>query len=192
MSYFVLNNIDTIIFKLISKKIKIKDFEKWVYSEKKLEKLITPNDFLELISLRYTTPSALYDAEKILKKYINIGKYYEWELRKTLQQIIDRPSNVHEYIAQCYDLYCDGYYFLENLGLGYGLGIEVPPASYSAQSWNKLTPKDQIILIESYYPQVKKEAKKVIYWLDSKEILLTGHNGEYQGIEYNDNRKNIF
>ncbi len=175
-------------YKLISREVEISDFEKWIYSEKKLEKLLTYDDYLELISLSYTTPSTLYEAEKILKKYIKIEKYHEWYLRKILQKIIERPSNVYKYISQTYDMYCDGYYFLENLGIGYGLSIEVPSSSYSVQTWEELEPIEQKVLVSSYYPSVQKEAEKVIYWLDSKKIVLTGHSGEYQGIVYTDNR----
>ena len=184
-----MNNFEEKTYKLISRKVEISDFEKWVYSEKELEKLLTYDDYLALISLSYTTPSTLYEAEKILKKYIKIEKYHEWYLRKILQKIIERPNNVYKYISQTYDMYCDGYYFLENLGIGYGLSIEVPPSCYSAQSWENLEPIEQKILVGTYYPSVQKEAEKVIYWLDSKKIVLTGHSGDYQGIEYKDNRK---
>ena len=176
------------IYKLISREVQIKDFEKWVYSEKSLDKFLTNDDYLELISLNYTTPSTLYEAEKILKKYINIEKYHEWYLRNLLKMIIERPNNVYKYIAETYDMYCSGYYFLENLGLSYGLNIEAPHGSSNAQSWNELQLEEQKKLIDSFYPEIKIEAQKVIDWLDSKKIVLTGHSGEYQGIEYEDNR----
>ncbi len=153
-----LNTFEEKTYKLISREVEISDFEKWIYSEKKLEKLLTYDDYLELISLTYTTPSTLYEAEKILKKYIKIEKYHEWYLRKILQKIIEHPSNVYKYISQTYDMYCDGYYFLENIGIGYGLSIEVPPSSYSAQTWEELEPIEQKVLVNSYYPNIQKEA----------------------------------
>jgi len=183
-----LNNFEEKTYKLISREVEISNFEKWVYTEKELENLLTYDDYLELISLSYTTPSTLYEAEKILKKYIKIEKYHEWYLRRNLQKIIERQDNVHKYISQTYDMYCNGYYFLENLGLGYGLSIEVPPSYYNAQSWEDLKYLEQERLINSFYPAIRQEAKRVIYWLDSKKIVLTGHSGEYQGIEYEDNR----
>ncbi len=176
------------IYKLLSKEIEQSEFEQWVYSEKKLSETLTPDDYLELISLNYKTPSSLYDAGKILRKYVQIENCYEWYLKNVLQKIVNRTPDVHKYIEQCYDLYCDGYYFLENLGLGYGLAVTVPREKYQAETWQELKAQDQQELIDEFYPGVAEEAKKVISWLDSGKIILTGHSGEYQGIEFQDNR----
>jgi len=183
-----LNNFELIIYKLIAREIEICNFEQWVYSEKELENLLNTEEYLDLISLSYKQPSSLYEAEKILKRYIDIGKYYEWHLRKVLQKIIDHPNDVHKYIVQCYDMYCHGYGFLDNLGLGYGLSINVPPNVYNVSTWDKLESPEQKKLIESFYPDVRNEAEKVVLWLDTNKIVLTGHDGSSQGIEYTDLR----
>lgn len=176
------------IYKLLLKEIDQNEFEQWVYAEKNLSEILTSDDYLEIISLNYKTPSSLYDAGKILQKYIQIEKCYEWQLRNVLHKIIDRTSDVHIYIEQCYDLYCDGYGFLDNLGLGCGLAVTVPSEKYKGESWQELTVKDQQQLIDEFYPDVAEEAKKVILWLDSGKVILIGHSGENQGIEYQDNR----
>jgi hypothetical protein len=85
-------------------------------------------------------------------------------------------------------LYCDGYNFLDNLGLGYGLSITVPPSEYKAEEWDQLSVSDQKKLLDSMYPAVAQEAAKVINWLDTEKIKITGHDGSYQGIQYDDNR----
>lgn len=184
-----MNNFELTIYKLIAKEIEISEFEQWVYSEKNLEELLNSEEYLSLISLSYKLPSSLYEAEKILKRYIDIGKYYDWYLRKVLQKIIEHPDNVHKYIEQCYDMYCDGYDFLDNLGLGYGLAITVPPSNYNTGTWDKLETHEQKNLIESFYPDIINETKKVIHWLDTKKIIITGHDGSYQGILYSDSRE---
>jgi len=184
-----LNNFELTIYKLITREVEINEFEQWVYSEKNLEELLNSEEYLSLISLSYKQPSSLYEAENILKRYIDIGKYYDWYLRRVLQKIIEYPDDVHKYIEQCYDMYCDGYDFLDNLGLGYGLAITVPPSNYNAGTWDKLETHEQKELIESFYPDVVNEAKKVIRWLDTKKIILTGHDGSYQGILYSDSRE---
>lgn len=183
-----MKNFELKIYQLIERKTDIKDFEQWVYAEKGLEDRLSSEDYLELISLDYRSPATLYEAEKILKRYIDHGKYYEWRLRRVLQKIIERPRDVHIYIEQCYDMYCDGYNFLDNLGLGYGLAIAVPPNDYTADSWDKLQPNEQKIIIGSFYPEVSREAKKVLHWIDAKKIILTGYAGSHQGILYQDNR----
>jgi len=178
----LLNNFELIVYKLISRESGIEEFEQWVYSEKGLEKLLTSDEYLALISLSYKQPSSLYEAEKILKRYVDIGKYHEWSLRRVLEKVIDRPKNAARYIEQCYDLYCDGYSFLDNLGLGYGLSVVVPPT-------DRIEENEQSKLINGFYPAVAEEALKVIGWLDSGKIVITGHEGSYQGIQYTDSRE---
>ena len=70
-----MNNFDLTVFKLIAREIEISKFEKWVYEERKLEGILTPDEYLELISQAYKQPSSLYEAEKILKRYVNNGIY---------------------------------------------------------------------------------------------------------------------
>lgn len=166
--------VELVFYQLVSHEIELSTFENWVYSETELEQTVNSNDYLALISINYKAPSALYEAEKVLLKYFSIGKYYEWHVRNILQKIIEKPNNVHQYIEQCYDLYCDGFDFMDNLGFGYGLGIVCP--DYNSGK------------VDDYYPQILDEVKKVVGWLDSSKIVITGHSGEYQGIEYDDNR----
>jgi len=183
-----LSNIETIIYKLKSREITLADFEKWIYSEKSLEEILPSDDYLELISLSYKKPSDLYEAEKILFKLVGKGKYYEWYLRNVLNKVIDRTAESASSIQLCYELYCDGYNFLDNLGLGYGLSIAVPPSEYKAEEWNQLSNSDQKKLIDSFYPAVAEEAKRVIHWLDTGKVMLTGYDETFQGIQYDDNR----
>ncbi|GDY27759.1 hypothetical protein AHAT_36490 [Agarivorans sp. Toyoura001] len=169
-----MNPVELVFFKLVSHEIELSEFEKWVYSESKLEETLNSDDYLELISINYKIPSGLYEAEKVLSNYFSMGKYYEWNIRNILQKITDKPTDVQKYIEQCYDLYCDGFDFMDNLGLGYGLGITCP------DQYNEK--------VDDYYPQILGEVEKVLEWLDNGKIVITGHSGEYQGIEYEDNR----
>ncbi|WP_156317127.1 hypothetical protein [Marinagarivorans algicola] len=176
-----MKNFELVVYRLIARETEIEEFEQWVYSEKELEQVLTSDEYLDLISLSYKQPSSLYEAEKILKRYIDTGKYYEWSLRRVLEKIVDRPKNVARYIEKCYDLYCDGYSFLDDLGLGYGLSVVVPPTDCIEEN-------EKSKLIDSFYPAVAEEALKVIGWLESGRVVITGHDGGNQGIEYNDNR----
>ena len=181
-------NFQLAVYKLISQEYELSRFKEWVYSNKELEEILNPEEYLELISLNYEIPSSLYKAKKILIRQIDIGKYYEWFLRQILQKIIDRPSDVNTYIEQCYDLYCRGFGFLDNLGISYGLLIKVPPSNYNADNWNELTSSEQSNLIDHLYPAVAEEAKKVLDWFDNGKIVIIGDDAKDQIIEYDDNR----
>lgn len=183
-----MSTLETTIFKLKNRELTLSEFEQWVYSENSLEKLIPADDYLELISLGYKTPSDLYEAEKILFNLVDEGKYYEWSLRRILEKIINKSNDSAIYIEECYNLYCEGYNFLNDLGLGYGLCIVSPPNKYSSENWEQLKKKEQENLVNNLYPDVADEAKKVLNWLDHNKIKITGHDGRYQGIQYSDSR----
>ena len=85
-----------------------------------------------------------------------------------------------------YDLYCKGYNFMDNLGLGYGLAVEVPYSQ--ANSWYDLTIEQKNQLLDSFYPAIETEIQKVISWLDNGKVLLTGIKDNYNHFEYIDNR----
>ncbi|WP_299495128.1 hypothetical protein [uncultured Shewanella sp.] len=87
-----------VFFKLVAHEIELSVFERWVYCESTLEETLHPDDYLALITISYTTPGALYEAEKVLSNYFSIGKYYEWKIRNILQKIIEKPNDVQLYI----------------------------------------------------------------------------------------------
>jgi len=167
-------NSELAFFKLKANEISHKSFESWLYSSAEIEDILSSNDYLELISLDYQKQSSLYEATKILEAHFSVGKYYDWYIRRLLNHIVKRSENAQLYIVECYDLYCDGLNFLDNLGIGYGLGLTCP------DEYNES--------VEDYYPAIVQEAEKVLSWLDDGKIVITGHTGEYQGIKYNDFR----
>ncbi|BDX07513.1 hypothetical protein [Planctobacterium marinum] len=161
-------------FKLKAKEICNESFERWLYANTDIESALGENDYLDLISLDYQKQSSLYEATKILETHFSLAKYYDWYIRRLLEHIINRSNKAQFHIAECYELYCDGFDFLDNLGLGYGLGLTCP------DDYNES--------IEDYYPEIIKEAEKVLGWLNDAKIVITGHTGDYQGIEYDDRR----
>ncbi|MEL7408268.1 MAG: hypothetical protein AAFN00_15140, partial [Cyanobacteria bacterium J06558_2] len=70
------------VYKLIAQEYELARFEAWVYSDKELERILSSDEYLEIISLNYKNASSLYEAQKILKRHINIGKYHEWFMRR--------------------------------------------------------------------------------------------------------------
>ncbi|MBV1920325.1 MAG: hypothetical protein KUG73_06560, partial [Pseudomonadales bacterium] len=143
-----MTNFDLKIYKLMAREIELSEFEEWVYSDKELEAILALDEYLEIISLNYKIASSLCEAEKILKNYIDIGGYFEWDLIRLLKNILDRTEDAHKYIGKCYGYYCDGCSFLDDLGLGYGLSVTVPPKNYSAGSWDALSASEQKNLID--------------------------------------------
>lgn len=91
--------IELTFYRLVSREIELNDFENWVYTEPTLEQTLNSDDYLEIISINYKTPSSLYEAQKVLSKYFSMGKYYEWSIRNILHKIIAKPHDVDKYIG---------------------------------------------------------------------------------------------
>ena len=88
-----------------------------------------------------------------------------------------------------YDLYCKGYNFLQDLGLEIGLAVEVPRVNNTtADTWDELTTEQQKELLNSFSPELEDYIEQVIYWLETKKIILTGEQDEIGHYDYEDLR----
>lgn len=133
------NDIKIKFFRLISGEEPINEFEQWVYITDALEEILGYEDYLNLISLNFLKQSSRYELIKILERHINAGEYETWKLRKLLNLFTSKQGDLPFMLGEFYRLYCDGFYFLDTLGLGYGLAIIVPPLEYSSEYWQELT-----------------------------------------------------
>ena len=165
-------------FEFLHGDVPLEELEQWIYSTNELEEIFSRDDYLELISLNYRTKDSKYELQKIFKRYVDEGEWEAWKLKKLLNAVIDRKGDFPQIFRSFYDLYCDGYSFLDNLGLGYGLSVVVPPSTYSSDTWEKLSAEEKSKLLTSFFPGALNEAKKVLSWLDDKKIvILRGKDG---------------
>jgi len=186
MEELELGNIEKQIFDLLYDGLSISEFEQWVYNTSELQLIITPEDYLSLISLDYKSKHARAEIEKILDKYINYGKFETIRVINLLNKALNKDKNIGEILRQFYDMYCNGYCFFEDLGLGYGLACEVP-LKY-ANSWEKLSDEQKTDIITGFYPQIESDIKRAIDWIESKKILLTGLQDDMNRWQFIDNR----
>jgi hypothetical protein len=101
----------------------ILEFEQWLYTDKTLESVLNDEDYLDLISFGYKAPNTKYELFKLLEKHIDLGEHEKRKIKMLLEKVLNRDKELPEVLITFYDLYCDGYIFLQNLGLGYGLVI---------------------------------------------------------------------
>ena len=163
------------------------DFEEWVYSEKKLESILTSEDYIDLISFDYKDNRSKVDINKFLFNHIDKGDFEKWKLLKLLYRALKRDHELPEILRSFYKLYCKGYNFLGNLGESYGLTIQVPYPE--TKNWEALSTAEQREILNSFYPQIEIEIRKVIDWLESGKIVLTGNVSEYGTYEFIDLQK---
>jgi hypothetical protein len=180
-------DIKQLFFETLNDDKSVQEFESWLYADKRLESILNSDNYLDLISLGYKNSTAKYDLRKLLEQFVDKGEYEMWRLYKLLTKALQRDKELPKILMTFYDLYCKGYSFLDNLGLGYGLAVEVPYSQ--ADYWDDLTIEQQQKLLASFYPQLDLEIKKVISWLDTGKIVLTGNKDQYNYyFDYTDNR----
>jgi hypothetical protein len=181
------NDIRNIFFETLHGDISVFEFEKWLYADKSLEKSLTPDDYLNFISLNYKSSEAKYCLCHLIEKHISLGDYEKWRLLNLLTKALKRDNELPNILMTFYDLYCSGYSFFDNLGLGYGLAIVVP-YSHGADSWDQLSENKKKELLDSFYPNIVTEIKKVIFWLENEAVVPTGTHDDYDHFLYIDNR----
>lgn len=176
-------------YKTIKGDISLDDFEQWLYSDKELEKHLNSNDYLDLISLSFKKSGAKYELWNLLKEHIDLGEFEKYKILGLLNEAKQKTERLPYILMEFYDLYCRGYNFFQDLGLGIGLAVEVPRVNnMKGDTWDELTTEQQKELLESFSPELEECIEKVIYWLETKKIILTGEQDEIGHYEYKDLR----
>ncbi len=177
--------IKDVFFETVSGNLSLCEFEDWLYSNNELEYFLTADDYLELISFSYRKNSK-YDLYKILKNHIAKSEFENWKLLKLLNAVLKRDKDEAVAIVSFYNLYCKGYYFLDNLAFGFSL-----PMNYAQSDMRgiyEIDPAERQKMIEGFHPQIENEIHKVIEWLNSKKIVITAVQDESDRYEFIDNR----
>jgi hypothetical protein len=183
-----LNEIESKYLDLMGEKISIKEFENWVYESNWLENELTEDEYTELVSLNYRTPSSIYEVGKILRERFDEGKFESVKMIDLLNSIIERDGKEGESLTRMYDLYCKGYYFLEDLGLGIGLFVGVPH-KYGVEYYHELNERQKKEIADSVYPSAKELAIELKNWILNGDLKLTGEKeSELNRWQYIDNR----
>jgi hypothetical protein len=173
-------------FKLLNNEVTIEHFEQWVYKTKELETYFGQTDYIEFISLNFKNRHTIHEMKKIVDKYLDYGEFEKWKIDKILKDLINKTNDFAQSLIATYDLYCSGYSFLDNIGLGYGLTFAND--FYDFSDWTKLSPEEKNNRIEAAFDEVKSEAEKVRNWLDIKKVILTGEMDDIGHLQYIDNR----
>lgn len=176
------------LFHLLNGEEPIGEFEQWVYATNALEEILGDEDYFNLISLDFSRQGSLFELIKILERHIDAGEYGAWKLRRLLNLFLSQKGDLPTMLWEFYELYCDGYYFLDVLGLNYGLTIRFPSHEYSSEYWQELTDQEKETLLASILPDALDEAQKVLNWLNEGKIVTTNNQDKLGHYLYIDNR----
>ena len=174
-----LTEIEEYCYNLLYNNLSIKIFESWVYGSIELKGLLSDDDYLEIISINYRKEEkSKYETYNILKKYIDLGKIETKRILSLLYKSLKSRNDLPIVLMEIYHLYCNGYYFFNDIGLGYGLHCVVPPNNFKGDSWEKLTEQEKTALINSFFPDIIDDINRAIEWLENKKIILNGIENE--------------
>jgi len=168
--------------------IEILQFEQWAYNEARLKDVLSDEDYLELISIGYGNKEAMFEVKNILERNSDKAEYEKWRLLHMLRKVLAMDPSTPDILLEFYDLYCHGYNFMDNLGVGFGLKIVYPPSNYSANTFEELSEQEQKDLINSFYPSIEPEIDKVIDWIETRTLVLSGEKDEMNYYRYTDHR----
>lgn len=162
------------IYQLLVEDLSINEIETWIYqSYQTLESQISEDFLNDLLAFDYHSKYAKQEFILLTDHYINQADFEFWRINRILDIIIHKKERFEEMIMSTYDLRCQGYYFLEEIGMGPALnmcasfGVEV-------ETWDDLPEADKNIIIEGNYPVAKAVALQVKSWLAEKKIILSG------------------
>ncbi|OAQ38506.1 hypothetical protein A5893_13860 [Pedobacter psychrophilus] len=173
-------------FKLLNDELSIENFEHWVYETKELEFFFEQDDYLDFISLDFKDRHIIHEMKKIVDKYLNYGEYEKRKINRILADLISKNDDFSKSLIAAYDMYCDGYEFLDNIGMGYGLTFA--NEFFEFKDWMNLPIDEKSRRVNAIYKGIKTEAEKVQDWFDRKKIILTGEVDEIGHYGYIDNR----
>lgn len=171
---------EKMIHHVLTKKMSIKPFEQWLYTDDLLES-DSPDLYLELISFDYSSEDNFKDFYSSFAKYVHFYKFEADRIKEHLQSIINKNEKSADSILMTYNLYCSGYRFLQKLGILYGLCVV-------DSSYPVILTNDSTNIIDKFYPNIIEDARNVIEWLEEGKIILKDVPNDYGAFEYDDFR----
>lgn len=198
-------DITIMLFKMLENEISLTEFEEWLYQTNKLEYFLDTDDYLKLISLDFKglTKNNKHiheikkSIQKIIDKYADLSQYQTYQLKNLLFDFLHRRKEPASTLVKFYNLYCQGYDFLERLGVYYGLNFvcyfyELEEQSYRdffPTSYTKADIENAIQEeVNKILPEVDKEVQKVLSWLQEGKIEIVNNLQSDRKIDYIDRR----
>jgi hypothetical protein len=170
------------VFALLCGKVSIVEFEQWVYQQSTdLEAAFGEASYLALVSSDFSKRDIRYQLAHLLKLHIDVCEYETWRLRGLLKNFLRQEGDSQQLLQEFYELYCQGLYFLEVLGLGYACWT----ADYY---WLDSAEMKHRELLSGFLVKARQEAQKILDVMESGTITIT-QKSELGNFQYIDNRE---
>lgn len=154
--------------------VTVQDFESWVYESRALQEALKEDDYQQFIEFNYKSADARYELYNLIEIFIEPVEFYQHYLLSLVEKLeVDDYQVFPQALMECYEIYCRGCDFLNDLGLGVGLCLVSPNTLYKAESWEELSEENKIQLVDSLD---KKKINALISlfrkWVQNNEVQI--------------------
>jgi len=168
-------NIDEIeipFFRYLVGELPLKELEQWIYSTPQIESYLGESAYLEFISFRFQQPAVNYELSKLIYKHFHLGKYHGWQIKRLLKALLDNKQDLVDVFENLYDMYCQGYWFLRNIGMQYVIGIDEIPRIKAENLWDANEFARRRKLLNNYLEPLKDEIELILQALETGTIEI--------------------
>ena len=138
--------------------------ENWVYSNKKLEKELPKDFYIDLISFAFKMGDLKSYISKLVELFFDWQEYEVWRTCKLLREILDDKIEIVLATRKLKQIYLDQEKTLKcplisiQLGIGFESVLDNCPLEPEYQNWNKEDLKKQLEPVEWYKERIHQTA----------------------------------
>jgi hypothetical protein len=171
MTYSV-DEIKDFFFRYLTGELPIEGFEQWIYSTPEIESYFGKPAYFEFISFNFQQPDLSNELFKLIGKHIDLAKFRDWQIKRLLKSLLDGTLDAVEVFKKLYDMYRNGYHFLDKVGIQYLLGIDEIPKLSVRHLWDEKEFIRQRKKLDGYLRPLKDEIEILLEALESGQIVL--------------------
>lgn len=163
---------ETTIFRFLKGDDSVEAFEQWIYATPELESCLGKGAYEQLLSFNYHQPAARHDLGKILLWQIDLARYYTWELKQYLTDLLNETGDPMEILQILCSKFEDGYGFLGNTGFAYLNGLEDVPRLKEQNLWHADEFNRRRQAVNDVLSTLRTEIEDLIRSLETGDIII--------------------
>lgn len=165
----------------------ISQLESWIYDTDEIEKTIGSDLYLEIISIDFNKKDSKHEVGEKLRPFVDFQRIEKKNIMDILEGCLIFAERQGVLLGKLYELYCNGYYFLFDLAIGFGLPC-LGASDYPCQTWDELKHEEKLELLSKFQGKLEPIIKCNLEWIDEGKIVFLGARDNIGNWQYEDNR----
>lgn len=155
--------------------------QSFIFEHDELIAMLSFEDYEDLFRLKCDQRGSRYELGRILFNYFSRGEYEKRSLIHKLNLAKNDESQLPMIVGDTYGLYCSGYYFLEDLGLTWGLYFQDDDWMYQGDSQKEKW-------MAKHHSKILAGIEQVLTWLTTGQIVFLDEVNDFKYLKYIDKR----